>query len=222
MKNLKKSIRKLKRRKTKSRKTYKGGAAAAEEIDLIKNIVKTIDTKLKLKLTDDEKRRYGLFLVEKNKKDLRIIYLIGRMCLRVEEGKITVGEFKDYLVEKNLPFDKSNFGCVGPRCTLNNGLQGFHLRNVKGVNPPIVDMKFVDMILKKLKIDSDKVLPKQKQKYLEFLQKLDTKDIVRIHNVISKWEDPDITYDNLLDLFNELKMPYITDNPNLIINNDRL
>ena len=72
----------------------------------------------------------------------------------------------------------------------------------------------IDKILNKLRIDFYKVLPEQKQKYLKLLRNLPEKDI---YNVISKWEDPDITYDNLLELFVELSIPYVTDNSYRVI-----
>ena len=67
MKNLKKSIRKLKRRKTnKRRKTYKGGSSAPEHAaqneDLKRIITEKIFIKLNIRGNDKIKREYSTFI----------------------------------------------------------------------------------------------------------------------------------------------------------------
>lgn len=128
MKNLKKS----KRRKTKRRKTYKGGAAAEDTYGLITKIVNTINEKLNLNLTDYEKKLYYYILFEKNISKLQrhIIYSIERNYRRLQNGEIDITYFKHYLVTMGLPVDKSELErCVGPSCTISNGVVGVQTAN---------------------------------------------------------------------------------------------
>jgi len=133
-------------------------------------------------------------------------------------NKLDSEELKKYLYRKGLPFDKSNFGCVGPSCTHSNGKNIDNFPSVANFQYLMyVDNQFVDMIFNKLKIDPDKVSPEQKKIYLSLLRNLNEEDIGKIRPLL--WDETNSGYSKLLTLFTKLKIPYITDNRGMIMNN---